>query len=159
MSLTPPSTTTSPFVPSLSGSYFVTINPNANTLNGVPLADGSPELLFAVFGQGSAVDLGALLLHAQERLHISAIDRHRTGIMLYGDGALKCPLVTLNRSIRPGLGSEPHSALVRGRVTINDIQLSRTNISEFKVRFPPPLTSLFYSPQSVFVRQRPEPVG
>jgi len=64
----------------------VAINPNTDTLNAVPLADGSSDLLFAVFGQGSALDFDALLVHAQESLHLSVTGCHRTWVVLNCDG-------------------------------------------------------------------------
>ena len=82
-------TMTSPFVlPSPSGSYFVVINPNIDTLNAVPFADGSSDLLFAAFGQGPAMDFEVLLGHAQESLHLSITDCRRTWIVLRSDGTL-----------------------------------------------------------------------
>lgn len=75
-------------LPSPSGLRFVTINPNISTLSTVPLADGSPDLLFAVFGQGSAVDFDALLVQAQESLHTSVSDRPRNWIVLHSDGTV-----------------------------------------------------------------------
>lgn len=78
---------TSSFVPPFpNGLRFVAVNPNVDTLSAVPLADGSPDLLFAVFGQGGATDFGALLVKAQESLGTSVSDRPRTWIVLHVDG-------------------------------------------------------------------------
>jgi hypothetical protein len=77
----------SPFVlPSHSGLRFVAINPSADALGAVPLADGSPDLLFALFGQGSAADFDALLARAQDSLDTAACQR--TWIALHRDGAV-----------------------------------------------------------------------
>lgn len=77
----------SPFVlSSYSGLRFVAMNPSVDTLSAVPLADGSPDLLFALFGQGSAVDFDALLARAQDSLDTAA--RQRTWIVLHSDGAV-----------------------------------------------------------------------
>ena len=70
------------------GSHFVAINPNIDTLNSVPLVDGSPDLLFAVFGHGSAMDFNALLVYAQESLYVSITNGHRTWTVLHDDGAV-----------------------------------------------------------------------
>ena len=78
---------TSPLVlRSLHESHFVAINPNIDTLGSVPLADGSPDLLFVVFGHGSATDFNALLVHAQESLDVSITNGRRTWIVLNSDG-------------------------------------------------------------------------
>jgi hypothetical protein len=75
--------------PSSSGSRFVAINPNIDTLGAVTLAEGSPDILFAVFGQGSASDFDALLVHAQESLAAtSAINCHRAWIVLHSNGTV-----------------------------------------------------------------------
>ena len=71
-----------------SKSYFVAVNPNTDTLNAVPLAEGSPDLLFAAFGQGSATDINALLVHAQESLDTCITDCRRTWIVLHSDGTM-----------------------------------------------------------------------
>lgn len=77
-------------LPSPSGSYFVAINPNTDTLNAVPFADGSLDLLFAAFGQGSVVDFGTLLAHGQESLGISgSTDRRRTWMLLHSGGTIR----------------------------------------------------------------------
>ena len=72
--------------PSPHGSHFVAINPNIDTLNSTPLADGSPDLLFAVFGRGSVTDLNTLLVYAQESLDVSIIYGRRTWMVLQNDG-------------------------------------------------------------------------
>ena len=74
--------------PSQNGLYFVAINPNIDTLGTVPLAEGSPDLLFAVFGQGSAIDFDALLVLAQESLRTSVSHCSRTWIVLRSDGTV-----------------------------------------------------------------------
>ena len=85
ISSTLPFTMTSP-----SKSYFVAVNPNTDTLNAVPLAEGSPDLLFAVFGRGSSTDVNALLVHAQESLNSTCItDCRRTWIVLHSDGTVE----------------------------------------------------------------------
>ena len=89
MSSTQPSSLTPPFVLPFSGtsvSYFVAINPNIDTLKAVPLSDGSPDLLFAAFGQGSVVGLEDLLGRAHESFGISVADRHSSWTVLDGDG-------------------------------------------------------------------------
>lgn len=101
-------------LPSPSSLHFVVVNPNIDTLGVVPLADGSPDLLFAVFGQGSAVDLDALLVHAQNSLDTPATDHRSAWVMLRGDG------------------SESHSAPLHGRVTAHNIQPSDIKNPESK---------------------------
>ena len=131
---------TSPFIlPTSSGSYFVAINPNINALNAVPFADGSSDLLFAAFGQGSTMDFDALLVHAQESLHLSVTNRHRAWIVLRSDGTLgQFYDDTFNHLTGQGLGSESYRAFLRGRVTMGDIQIARINSSESKVPLPTP---------------------
>lgn len=86
---------TSPFVlPSASGSYFVAINPNTDALDAIPLAEGSSDILFAVFGQGSAVDFNTSLVNAQESLGISVTNR-RTWMLHHGDSTTSDSLLTL----------------------------------------------------------------
>ena len=80
----------SPYIfPSPHGLCFVIINPNVDALNSVPLADGSPDPLFAVFGRGSVRDLNALLVYAQGSLDVSTTDRRRIWILLQSDGAVR----------------------------------------------------------------------
>ena len=80
---------TSPFVlPSSNLSHFMVINPNIDTLASVPLANGSSDLLFAMFGHGSATDFNALLVYAQESLDVSITNSCRTWIVLHSDGAV-----------------------------------------------------------------------
>jgi len=139
---------TSPFVlPSPSESYFVAINPNANALNAVPFADGSSDLLFAAFGQGSVMDFDVLLVHAQESLHLSTTDCRRTWIVLRIDGTLgQFYDDTLNHSTHQSLGSESYSAVLRRPATVGDIQISHIDTPESKVPLPTPLTPLLCSP-------------
>lgn len=70
------------------GSHFVAINPSVDALSSAPLEDGSPDLLFAAFGRGSATDLNTLLVYAQESLEASIICGHRTWMVLQNDGAV-----------------------------------------------------------------------
>jgi len=137
---------TSPLgLPSLSGSYFVAINPDINTLNAVPLADGSSHLLFAAFGQCSAMDFDVLLVHVQESLRLPITECRRTWTVLRSDGTLGNSTTSLNRSTRQRLGSESYSAFLRGRVTVGDIRISHIDAPESKVPLPTSLTPLFYS--------------
>jgi len=83
-SSTLPSAMTSPSVfPFPHGSHLVVINPNIDTLDSVPLADGSPGLFFAVFGHGSATDLNVLLVYAQESLDASITNGRRIWMVLH----------------------------------------------------------------------------
>ena len=70
------------------GSHFVAINPSVDILSSVPLEDGSPDLLFAVFGRGSITDLNTLLVYAQESLEASIICGHHAWMVLQNDGAV-----------------------------------------------------------------------
>lgn len=88
-SLTLPPAMAPPFVfPSPNGLCFVIINPNIDAFNAVPLADGSPDLLFAIFGQGHAMDFDAILAQAQESLSTSIFDYSCTWIVLHSDGTM-----------------------------------------------------------------------
>lgn len=73
-------------LPSPSRLYFVVVSPNIDIFSVVPLADGSPDLLFAVFGQGSAMDLDALLVHAQDSLDTPTADHPSAWTVLRSDG-------------------------------------------------------------------------
>lgn len=147
---------TFPFIlPSPHGSHLVAMNPNIDTLNSVPLADGSPDLFFVVFGQGSAMDLNALLVYAQESLDISIVDGHRAWIFMHSDGAIVVILkrhFSIAQYVRHGLGLESYSTSLDGRVIVNDAQLSHISVSESKVPFLPPCSRfLFISDQYTFV--------
>jgi len=120
-------------LPPSNGSRLVVINPNVDTLNAVPPADGSSDPFFVVFGQGSTADLGALLVYAQEGLDISVDDCHRTWRVLHSDGMAG---QFLNGASRPlstlGLGSDPHCASLRS-IAVDEIRLSLIDVSESKV--------------------------
>ena len=80
----------------------MTINPNIEALSAVPLADGSPDLLLALFGQGSAMDFNALLVQAQEILRTSVSDPPRAWIVLHSDGKIvlgRCFPITQHRRV------------------------------------------------------------
>lgn len=119
-------------LPSPTRLRFVAVNPNIDTLSLVPLADGSPDLLFVVFGQGSAADLDALLARAQDSLDTSTTDYRSAWILLRGDGMAMFRTLP-SYSTCSSLGSESHSVSLHGRVTPHNIQLSDIKTPEFKV--------------------------